>query len=78
MNLIAPVVSKTGGAFNFNPQYPTAGTYTMVECTCTFEMFKDIIDAEQVVSMTYLKSKKKDAEFYRKKAGKKEEEKMPL
>ena len=24
MNLIAPVVPKTGGAFNFNPQYPTA------------------------------------------------------
>ena len=25
VNLITPVVPKTGGAFNFNPQYPTAG-----------------------------------------------------
>ena len=25
VNLIAPVVPKAGGAFNFNPQYPTAG-----------------------------------------------------
>ena len=25
VNLIAPVIPKTGGAFDFNPQYPTAG-----------------------------------------------------
>ena len=25
VNLMAPVVPKTRGAFNFNPQYPTAG-----------------------------------------------------
>ena len=29
VNLIAPVVPKTGGAFNFNPQYLTAG-----KCIC--------------------------------------------
>ena len=29
VNLIAPVVSKTGGVFNFNPQYPNAGVQTI-------------------------------------------------
>ena len=29
VNLIAPVVPKTGGAFNFNPQYPTAGVNSL-------------------------------------------------
>ena len=27
LNLIAPVVPKTGGVFNFNPQNPTAGMH---------------------------------------------------
>ena len=33
VSLIAPVVPKTGGSFNFNPQYPTVGVFHLAQVT---------------------------------------------